>query len=45
MDDEPETVEPEEACPNCHEARIDYLVWDAEGETVTCTTCGCVYVP
>ncbi len=35
---------PEDACPDCGEARIDYLVWD-DDEKVTCASCGCVYVP
>ena len=35
---------PEDACPDCGEVRIDYLVWD-DDEKVTCSSCGCVYVP
>ncbi len=36
---------PDDACPDCGEDRIDYLVWDDDGEFVTCASCGCVYVP
>lgn len=37
--------EPDEACPNCGERRIDYLEWDELSETVTCNTCGANYDP
>jgi predicted RNA-binding Zn-ribbon protein involved in translation (DUF1610 family) len=36
---------PDDACPDCGENRIDWLAWDENGEFVTCTSCGCVYVP
>lgn len=32
-------------CPGCRERRMDRLVWDADGEQVTCQTCKQVYVP
>lgn len=38
-------VEPEEACPQCGECRADYLVWQEDGESVQCSTCGRVYRP
>ncbi len=28
------------ACARCGERRADWLVWDEDGETVTCATCG-----
>ncbi len=31
-------------CPECGEARVDYLVWQND-DTVTCTTCGHEYTP
>ena len=39
---------PEDACPDCGEQRIDYLVWNnqtPDDESVTCWTCKTVYVP
>ena len=33
------------SCPRCHEMGVDYLEWDAEGESVTCSTCHYVYNP
>ena len=33
-----------DACPNCHEDRIDWLTWD-DDEKVTCASCETVYVP
>jgi Zn ribbon nucleic-acid-binding protein len=33
------------SCPNCDEHRMDYLVWDEDGEAVTCSICGTEYVP
>lgn len=38
-------VDAADACPTCAERRIDYLVWDVDGEMVTCATCATVYVP
>jgi ribosomal protein S27E len=38
-------VNPDDRCPECGENRVDYLVWDEDGEYVTCATCGTVYVP
>lgn len=32
-------------CPECGEIRADSLVWDDDGENVTCQSCGNVYVP
>ena len=32
-------------CPCCGEDRMDYLVWDDDGETVRCATCGVTYAP
>jgi hypothetical protein len=33
------------SCPHCDEDRIDKLVWDEDGERITCLTCGCNYDP
>ena len=33
------------ACPNCFEDRVDWLVWNDDGETVTCASCDMVYNP
>lgn len=30
-------------CPDCHEARMDHLLWDEDGEVITCDTCGTSY--
>jgi hypothetical protein len=38
-------VQEGDACPNCFETRIDWLVWNDDGETVTCATCSAVYNP
>ena len=38
-------VEVGQECPNCGEERMDWLVWDDDGELVTCETCGHSYVP
>jgi len=38
----------EDACPECGEDRIDWLVWNNsadDDETVTCQSCQTVYVP
>lgn len=40
-----EVVDDGYECPECGEARTDYLVWDADGETVKCATCGKEYNP
>jgi len=32
------------ACPQCGEKRIDWLVWQ-DDERVKCSTCGEVYAP
>ena len=37
-------VLPEDACPDCGEDRIDYLIWNENGKVV-CQRCGEVYVP
>jgi len=34
-----------DACPVCEERRMDWLVWDEDGESVTCATCGNAYAP
>jgi len=33
------------ACPSCGERRVDKLVWDEDGDSITCSSCGCNYVP
>lgn len=38
--DAPELVEPDDACPRCGERRVDQLVWNADGDGVTCASCG-----
>jgi uncharacterized OB-fold protein len=38
-------VSESDSCPSCGETDADWLVWDDEGETVTCENCGRVYVP
>ncbi len=39
-------VEPEDACPECGERRVDELIWqNDEDEQVRCATCGFVYIP
>ncbi len=40
-----ELVEEVFGCPRCGERRVDWLVWDDDGEQVTCSTCGQVYDP
>lgn len=40
---EDELVCVEAQCPNCHERRMDELVWDEDGIAITCQTCGEVY--
>lgn len=37
-----EHVPADAQCPNCHEVRMDYLVWNDEDE-IACTTCGETY--
>lgn len=37
-------VKSEWRCPDCGERRQDNLVWN-EDDTITCQTCGCVYLP
>ena len=37
-----ERVSADEQCPNCHENRMDYLVWQ-DDETIKCASCGCEY--
>jgi hypothetical protein len=34
-----------DACPGCHERNVDNLVWDKDGQTVRCSTCGKQYTP
>jgi len=46
--DEDRVLHKEDACPECGEDRIDWLVWNNrtdDDETVTCSTCQTVYVP
>ena len=38
-----ETVAAGCECPACGESEMDSLIWDADGENVTCQTCGRVY--
>jgi Zn ribbon nucleic-acid-binding protein len=40
-----DVVSPDAVCPECYEKRTDWLVWDEDGELVTCARCGCVYDP
>ena len=40
-----ECVADGDECPACAENAVDRLVWDADGETVTCAVCGTVYTP
>jgi hypothetical protein len=42
---EMELVDPRGACPGCGERIIDNLVWQDDGETVRCATCGRKYKP
>ena len=39
-----ELVDEADACPKCHERRVDSLVWQKNGK-VKCTTCGKQYMP
>jgi len=39
-----ELVAEADACPGCHERRVDHLVWQ-DDKTVKCTTCGKQYTP
>lgn len=32
-------------CPSCGEREMDSLVWDEDGETITCSSCGVGYEP
>ena len=34
-----------DACPGCGERNVDNLVWDKDGQTVRCSTCGKQYTP
>ena len=38
-------VATKDACPKCGERNVDKLVWQDDGETVRCTTCGKQYTP
>lgn len=40
-----EVVAVADACPKCGNDRVDNLVWDDNGERVTCAECGAVYTP
>ena len=40
-----EVVDDGDECPCCHEARIDWLEWTEDYETVKCLTCWYEYVP
>lgn len=40
-----ETVPTISACPQCGERMMDNLVWNEDGERVSCATCGMVYKP
>lgn len=41
----PDVVSLSDACPECGEAQVDALVWDDDGEEVTCATCQRTYTP
>jgi len=43
--DETNLVHPDDGCPRCGERDVDHLVWNDDGATVTCRTCGIEYVP
>ena len=32
-------------CPSCGEREMDRLVWEDDGESVRCATCGTIYDP
>ncbi len=34
-----------DACPLCGERDADHLLWDDNGERVTCYSCGKTYTP
>lgn len=39
-------VEPEDACPECGERRVDELIWqNDEDSQVRCASCGFFYIP
>jgi hypothetical protein len=38
-------VDAEDGCPACGERLEDRLIWDADGEQVTCERCGASYTP
>jgi len=40
-----ERVEAQFGCPRCDCRIVDWLVWDADGENVTCQNCGHTYRP
>lgn len=40
-----ELVDAKFACPTCGERDMDSLVWNDDGETVTCASCGETYDP
>ena len=40
-----ELVAEADACPKCRERNTDNLVWQDDGETVRCSTCGKQYTP
>lgn len=37
-----DTVPADAQCPQCHENRMDWLVW-TDDDTLTCATCGYEY--
>jgi len=43
--DNSERVPFRNSCPECGERRADFLVWQNDGETVECATCGYKYNP
>ena len=48
MMSEDRVLNQEDACPECGEDRVDWLVWNNstdDDETVTCQSCQMVYVP
>ena len=33
------------SCPSCGEREMDRLIWEDDGESVRCATCGTIYDP
>ena len=45
LDEDEDIVTEGVICPECKEDRASLLEWDRDGESVTCASCGTVYVP